>query len=47
MPPDNAYACDPRVKRYKELVKAKKEAEKKAKVEAAKEEARQRRQVRP
>ena len=43
---DNAYACDPRVKKFKETVKAEKEAEKRAKLEAAKKEAAQRRQVR-
>ncbi|XP_022104940.1 dnaJ homolog subfamily C member 2-like isoform X2 [Acanthaster planci] len=33
---DNAYACDPRIKRFKEEEKEKKAAEKKAKQEAAK-----------
>uniref|UniRef100_A0A8D0FQ97 DnaJ homolog subfamily C member 2 n=2 Tax=Neoaves TaxID=3078114 RepID=A0A8D0FQ97_STROC len=35
---DNAYSCDPRIKKFKEEEKAKKEAEKKAKVEAKRKE---------
>ena len=36
---DNAYACDPRIKYFKEKVKEEKEAQKRAKQEAAKSEA--------
>ena len=43
---DNAYSCDPRVKRFKELEKAEKEAKKKAKKEAARQEAMERERVR-
>ncbi len=43
---DNAYACDPRVKRFKDQAKAEREAEKREKAEAAKREAELRRQVR-
>ncbi|XP_011840552.1 PREDICTED: dnaJ homolog subfamily C member 2 isoform X2 [Mandrillus leucophaeus] len=35
---DNAYSCDPRIKKFKEEEKAKKEAEKKAKAEAKRKE---------
>ena len=35
---DNAYSCDPRIKKFKEEEKAKKEAEKKAKAEARRKE---------
>ena len=42
---DNAYSCDPRVKRFKEEEKAEKEAKKQAKVEAAKKEASQKKEV--
>ncbi|XP_028933789.1 dnaJ homolog subfamily C member 2 [Ornithorhynchus anatinus] len=35
---DNAYSCDPRIKKFKEEEKAKKEAEKKAKMEAKRKE---------
>ncbi|XP_044534577.1 dnaJ homolog subfamily C member 2 isoform X2 [Gracilinanus agilis] len=35
---DNAYSCDPRIKKFKEEEKAKKEAEKKAKIEAKRKE---------
>ena len=34
--PDNAYACDPRIKKFKDDEKEKKVAEKRAKEEAAK-----------
>ena len=43
---DNAYSCDPRVKRFKELEKAEKEAKRKAKREAARQEAMERERVR-
>lgn len=36
---DNAYACDPRVIRYREEEKEKKEAQKRAKKEAARQKA--------
>lgn len=42
---DNAYRCDPRVKRFKEQEKAEKEAKKKAKREAARQEALERERV--
>lgn len=35
---DNAYSCDPRIKKFKEEEKAKKEAEKKAKADAKRKE---------
>lgn len=35
---DNAYSCDPRIKKFKEEERAKKEAEKKAKAEARRKE---------
>ena len=38
-PADNAYACDPRVRRYKEKEKEEKLAQKRAKEEAARQEA--------
>ena len=41
---DNAYCCDPRVKRFKESEKAEKEARKRAKAEAARKEASQRKE---
>ncbi len=44
-PTDNAYACDPRIKRYKEIEKEKKESQKRAKEEAIKEEARKKEEV--
>ena len=42
---DNAYSCDPRVKRFKEQERAEKEARKKAKKEAARQEALERERV--
>ena len=42
---DNAYSCDPRVKKFKEQEKAEKEAKKKAKKEAARQEALERERV--
>lgn len=42
---DNAYSCDPRVKRFKEEEKAQKEAKKRARQEAAKKEAILRKEV--
>ena len=44
---DNAYSCDPRVKKFKEIEREKKEAQKRAKEEAAKEEARKKEEVCP
>ena len=35
---DNAYSCDPRIKKFKDEEKAKKEAEKKAKADAKRKE---------
>ena len=43
---DNAYSCDPRVKRFKEQEKEEKEAKKRAKREAARQEALERERVR-
>ncbi len=37
--PDNAYACDPRVKQFKEEEKAEREARRRAREEAARQEA--------
>ena len=45
VPPDNAYACDPRIKSFKEAEKAEKLAKKLAKEEAVKLEAQQRERV--
>ena len=44
-PADNAYACDPRVRRYKEKEKEEKLAQKRAKEEAARQEALRREEV--
>ena len=43
---DNAYSCDPRVKRFKDAEKAKKIARKKAKEDAVRLEALENRKVR-
>ena len=42
---DNAYACDPRVIRYREEEKEKKEAQKRAKKEAARQKAQEEERV--
>lgn len=42
---DTAYSLDPRIKKFKEMEKAEKEARKKARVEAAKQEAMERERV--
>lgn len=42
---DNAYACDPRVKKFKEMKRNEKEAQKRAKEQAIKEEAKKREDV--
>lgn len=44
---DNAYSCDPRIKKFKEEGKAKKEAEKRAKAEARRKEQEAKEKVRP
>lgn len=43
--PDNAYSCDPRVRKFKEAERAEKEARKRAKQEAARREALLRKEV--
>ena len=42
---DTAYSIDPRIKKFKEMEKAEKEARKKARAEAAKQEAMERERV--
>ena len=44
-PADNAYACDPRVRKYKEREREEKLAQKRAKEEAARQEALRREEV--